>query len=104
MTNSTVLLQKLIALESSIGKANNAKLRQLVHEAEDYLLQLQKEHAQGLFKDCWRTALQRLHSLREFSQDRLARPTGRHRKPPMRAELLPLDDSYAGRFLDSRSR
>jgi len=68
LTNSTVLLRKLIALEKSIGTANNAELRQQVYEVEDYLLKLQKEHAQGLFKDSWRTALQRLHSQRRVSR------------------------------------
>jgi hypothetical protein len=65
--NSTALLQKIIALEKSIGIANNAELRQQVYEVEDYLLQLQKEHAQGLFKDSWGGALLRLHSLRQVS-------------------------------------
>ena len=38
--NNTILLQKLIAIEKSIGMADNATIRQLVYEAEDYLLQL----------------------------------------------------------------
>jgi len=92
LTNSTVLLRKLIALEKSIGNANNARLRELVYEAEDYLLQLQKEHAQGLFKDCWRNALQRLHSQREFSQGQLARPANKHQKPPTQAKFISSGD------------
>lgn len=58
----------VIALEKSIGTASNAALRQQVYEVEDYLLKLQKEHAQGLFKDSWGGALHRLHSLRRVSR------------------------------------
>jgi hypothetical protein len=66
--NSTELLRKIIALEKSIGTANNTELRQQVYEVEDYLMQLQREHAQGLFKDSWGGALHRLHSQRRVSQ------------------------------------
>ena len=66
--NSTVLLQMVIALEKSIGTANNAALRRQVYEVEDYLLKLQKERAQGLFKNSWGGALHRLNSLRRVSR------------------------------------
>ena len=44
----TVLLQKLLVIESSIGKIPNGTVRDLVQEAQDYLLQLQKERAEIL--------------------------------------------------------
>jgi hypothetical protein len=42
----TVLLQKLLVIEASIGKVPNGAVRDLVQEAQDYLLQLQKERAE----------------------------------------------------------
>ena len=66
--NATILLQMVIALEKSIGTANNAALRQQVYGVEDYLLELQKEQARGLFKQSWGGALHRLHSLRQVSR------------------------------------
>ncbi|MFZ0783708.1 MAG: hypothetical protein WAM86_21375 [Candidatus Sulfotelmatobacter sp.] len=66
--NHTILLQKLIAIEKSIGAADNRTLRQLVHEAEDCLLQLQKERAQSFFLDSWRGAMPRFQLLGQVSQ------------------------------------
>ncbi len=44
----TVLLQKLLVIEAAIGKVPNGTVRDLVQEAQDYLLQLQKERAELL--------------------------------------------------------
>ncbi len=41
--NHTLLLQKLIAIERAIGVADNNTLRDLVYEAESYLLLMQRE-------------------------------------------------------------
>jgi hypothetical protein len=41
--NHTLLLKKLIAIECAIGVASNSTLRELVYEAELYLLQVQRE-------------------------------------------------------------
>ncbi len=68
--NNTILLQKLIAIERSIGAADNGTLRQLVHEAEDCLLQIQKESAQSFLVDSWRGVVPRFHWMGEVSQDR----------------------------------
>jgi len=59
--NHTVLLQKLIAIERSIGTADNGTLRELVYEAEDCLLKIQKERAQSFILDSWRGAMPRFH-------------------------------------------
>ncbi len=67
--NNTILLQKLIAIEKSIGMADNGTLRQLVHEAEDCLLQIQKDRAQSFFLDSWRGALPRLGLTGELTQN-----------------------------------
>lgn len=61
--NNTVLLQKLIAIERSIEIADKAMLRQLVHEAEDYLLQIQKERAQSFLLNSWRGAVPRFQMM-----------------------------------------
>jgi len=42
----TVLLQKLLVIEAAIGNVPNGTVRDLVQEAQDYLLQMQKERAQ----------------------------------------------------------
>jgi len=41
--NHTLLLQKLIAIERAIGVASNNTLRNLIYEAESYLLQIQRD-------------------------------------------------------------
>lgn len=55
-----ILLQKLIAIERSIGNANNATVRSMVCDAQDFLLQMQKERAEEFLSVAWRDAL--LHS------------------------------------------
>jgi hypothetical protein len=67
--NSTVLLQKLIAIERSIGAVDNGMLRQLVYEAEDCLLQIQKERAQSFILDSGRDAMPRFHMTSEIEQN-----------------------------------
>ena len=42
----TVLLQKLLVIEAAIGNVPNGTVRDLVQEAQDYLLQMQKERAE----------------------------------------------------------
>jgi hypothetical protein len=44
----TILLQKLLVLETSIGTEPNSILRHRVQDAQNYLLQMQKERADGL--------------------------------------------------------
>ena len=52
--NLNVLLQKLIAIERSIGSANHAVTRSLVYDAQDCLLQMQKERAEDFLATAWR--------------------------------------------------
>jgi len=58
--NSTALLKKLIVIERSIGMADNAKLRNLVYDAQECLLQMQKERADRFLSEAWREGLSRL--------------------------------------------
>jgi hypothetical protein len=51
--NLTVLLQKLITIERSIGSADNALVRSLVYDAQDFLLQMQKEPAEDFLATAW---------------------------------------------------
>jgi len=67
--NNTILLQNLIAIEKSIGMADNGTIRQLVYEAEDYLLQLQKDRAQSFFRNSWRANMPRFHVIGEVPQN-----------------------------------
>lgn len=46
--NHTILLQKLIAIERAIGTASNKTIRDMVYDAENHLLQMQREEVQGL--------------------------------------------------------
>ncbi|MGB8028831.1 MAG: hypothetical protein WCF30_04120 [Terracidiphilus sp.] len=72
MTTATVLLQKLLTIERAIGTADNATLRELVNEAEECLLQMQKERAESLMKDAWRGVKPQIQSLNELQQGRWA--------------------------------
>jgi hypothetical protein len=65
--DSSVLLKKLIVLERSIGTADNARLRDLVYDAQDYLLQMQKEYADSFFAEAWRAGVSELEWLRKAS-------------------------------------
>lgn len=65
--NSTVLLRKLIAIERSIGKIDNNTLRNLVFDAEDYLIQMQKERADSFLAGPLREGVVQLNLLRQAS-------------------------------------
>ena len=67
--NNTILLQKLIAIEKSIGMADNGTIRQLVYEAEDFLLEIQREHAQSFLLDSWRATMPRFRVIGEVPQN-----------------------------------
>jgi hypothetical protein len=58
--NSTVLLQKLLAIERSVGVASNSALRNRLQEAQDYVLQMQRERVEGFWKEPGPDAKQRL--------------------------------------------
>jgi hypothetical protein len=45
--NHTILLQKLIAIERAIGVETNNTIRDLVYDAENHLLQMQRDGVQG---------------------------------------------------------
>ena len=52
----TGLLHKLLAIEQAIGVVPNSKIREMVEDAEDCLLQIQKERAESLLTQAWRNA------------------------------------------------
>lgn len=68
LTTTTVLLRKLLAIERAIGTANNATLRELVNEAEECLLQMQKERAESLMNEAWQGMRRQVHSLNALLQ------------------------------------
>lgn len=61
------LLQKLITIERSIGVESNSTVRELVQDAQDCLLQMQKEQAESSLAGAWRDAMLRPESLRKAS-------------------------------------
>ena len=63
-----VLLQKLITIEQAIGSADNGTLRQLIYEAEDCLLGIQKERAVEFYKDYWSGSKPRLNLANQIEQ------------------------------------
>jgi hypothetical protein len=52
--NGTILLRKLIAIERMIGKADSNTLRNLLYDAEDYLIQMQSADAKSYFREAVR--------------------------------------------------
>jgi len=48
--NTTVLLQKLIEIERSIGVETNATIRNQVLDLQDYVLEMQKQTLENLRK------------------------------------------------------
>lgn len=52
--NCTLLLQKLIGIERSIGKVDCTTLRAMVLEAQEFVLQMQKERAETLIHRSYR--------------------------------------------------
>ena len=65
--NSTILLQKLIAIERSIGTATNSSLRDMVHDAQACLLHMQKENAERFLAQSWRDVAPQANWLRKVS-------------------------------------
>ncbi len=66
--NHTLLLQKLIAIERAIGVASNNTVRDLVYEAEGYLLQMQREEVEALAARPERETRQRFQRLCEVAE------------------------------------
>jgi hypothetical protein len=65
--NSTILLQKLLAIEQSVGVATNSALRTLLHDAQSYVLEMQRERVEGFWKEPDRDSKQRFDILRRVS-------------------------------------
>ncbi|MGO8759382.1 MAG: hypothetical protein ACLQG3_14780 [Terracidiphilus sp.] len=61
------LLHKLIAIERAIGVESNKTIREMVEDAQDCLLQMQKQRAEGLLTEAWRDAIPRPNMLRRVS-------------------------------------
>ncbi len=70
--NQTILLQKLIAIERAISVASNNTVRDLVYEAEGYLLQMQREEVEALAARPERATGQRFQFLREVAEGGLS--------------------------------
>lgn len=49
--NGTILLRKLIAIERMIGKVDSNTLRNLIYDAEDYLIQMQSAECKSFFRE-----------------------------------------------------
>lgn len=60
----TLLLQKLLAIEMAIGVESNRTVREMVEEAQDCLLQMQKERAESLLTHAWRGTTVPLSTIR----------------------------------------
>ncbi len=58
--NGTILLRKLIAIERMIGKADANTLRNLLYDAEDYLIQMQSAECKSFFQEALREEPARL--------------------------------------------
>jgi hypothetical protein len=65
--NSTVLLQKLLAIERSVGVATTSELRKLLQDVQDSVLQMQRERVEGFWKEPGRDSKQRFDFLRRAS-------------------------------------
>lgn len=68
--NSTILLQKLVEIERSIGVESDSDLRRKVLDAEECLLQMHSELVERLRANEGMTTAQRFSLLREFSTRR----------------------------------
>jgi len=64
--NPTILLQKLIAIERSVGVATPNALRSSLQEAQDYLLQMQRESMEGSWKAAGQDPAKRFFLLGEL--------------------------------------
>lgn len=65
--NCTILLRKLIAIERMIGKAEDDTLRNLLYDAEDYLVQMQSAQSNSLLRETLREGEARLELVAEPS-------------------------------------
>ncbi len=65
--NSSVLLQKLLTIERSVGVATNSELRKLLHDMQDSILQMQRERVEGFWKEPGCDSKQRFDFLRRAS-------------------------------------
>jgi hypothetical protein len=65
--DSTGLMHKLLAIERAIGVESNRTIREMVEDAQDCLLQIQKERAEGLSARAWSDAMPRPNMLRRAS-------------------------------------
>lgn len=68
MITTTVLLKKLLTIERAIGTADHTTLRELVNEAEECLLQMQKERVESFMQDARHGMREPVHSLNRLSQ------------------------------------
>ena len=73
--NYTILLKKLLAIEQSIGVEPNTALRMRLHDAQDYLLQMQREVAENSRAEVNWGPARRFDVARRFFQ---GRRTGTH--------------------------
>ena len=67
--NQTIVLQKLIAIERAIGVASNNTVRDLVYDAEGYILEMQREEVRALAMQPKSAPAQRFQFLREVAGD-----------------------------------
>jgi hypothetical protein len=65
--NCTILLRKLIAIERMIGKAEDDTLRNLLYDAEDYVVQMQSAQSNGLLRETLREEQAQLELIGEPS-------------------------------------
>jgi hypothetical protein len=72
--NPTILLQKLIAIEMSIGVESNNQIRNALQDAEEILLQMQRESVESLWKETRQDSSRRFDFLRRVSPRRQADP------------------------------
>jgi hypothetical protein len=68
--NPTILLQKLIAIEMSIGVESNTAIRNSLQEAEDCLLQMQRESVESFWVETRQDSAKRFDFLRRITPNR----------------------------------
>jgi hypothetical protein len=99
--NSTVLLQKLLAIERSVGVATNNALRNQLQDAQDYVLQMQRKRVEGFWKEP-----DAIQSSESTFVSRFVRNAGQNRREcdtqaqPMRTNVTQLTVRTAGRPID----
>jgi hypothetical protein len=70
MMNSTILMQRLIAIERSIGAVSDGEMRDLVQEAEDCVLEMQSARLEPFCDQPDLEGPGRSRLLREVAQNR----------------------------------